>query len=182
MEYNTLPDDLKKAVDFHGHICPGLMIGYRAVKAAQKALGVESSGDEELVAVVENDSCSVDAFQALMSTTFGKGNLKWLDHGKQVFTITARKQNRAVRISYIGDKLKAQTPEGQTDREAYMQALMSAPDKDVVRVQEVDPAPPALARIEPSQPCTKCGEATQKSRLVILDGSAYCRGCATEVK
>src|SRR5680860_1850928 len=70
-----LPADLQRAVDFHGHVCPGLVIGYRAAKAAAHALQVETSGDEELILIAENDSCSVDAFQVLLSTTFGKGNL-----------------------------------------------------------------------------------------------------------
>jgi formylmethanofuran dehydrogenase subunit E len=78
MPDSQLPADLDKVVAFHGHLCPGLLIGYRAAKAARQALGLAApSQDEELVAVVENNSCSVDAFQVLLSTTFGKGNLKW---------------------------------------------------------------------------------------------------------
>jgi formylmethanofuran dehydrogenase subunit E len=120
MDQVNLPEDLKHAIDFHGHLCPGLMIGWRAARAISQALDLKPSQDEELVAVVENDSCSVDAFQALLSTTFGKGNLKWLDHGKQVFTVIDRKAGRAVRASFIGDRKKHQKPDGSTDRESFM--------------------------------------------------------------
>jgi formylmethanofuran dehydrogenase subunit E len=32
----VLPEDLRSAVAFHGHLCPGLLIGYRAVRAAME--------------------------------------------------------------------------------------------------------------------------------------------------
>ena len=68
-----LPNDFQECVHFHGHLCPGLAIGYGAVKAAQQALGLAAAEDEEVVAVVENDSCAVDAIQVLLGCTFGKG-------------------------------------------------------------------------------------------------------------
>jgi formylmethanofuran dehydrogenase subunit E len=180
IDIKTLPEDLQRAVDYHGHLCPGVMIGWRAARAAQKALGVTTSSDEELVAVVENDSCSVDAFQALLSTTFGKGNFKWLDHGKQAFTVTAREKNQAVRILFRGDHLKDKRPDGSTDRLAYMNALLTVPDEEILEVTRMEPAPPAKARIEPSLICSKCGESTQESRTLTLDGKVYCRACAPE--
>ena len=62
------PDDLSNALlddvaAFHGHLCPGLLIGYRAALVALNFLGVERAVDEDLVLITENDSCSVDAFQ-----------------------------------------------------------------------------------------------------------------------
>ena len=66
--------DFNTAVQFHGHICPGLSIGYRvAVLAADHFK--DRSKDEELVAIAENRSCAVDAIQAINGCTCGKGNL-----------------------------------------------------------------------------------------------------------
>ena len=62
----TIPEDLKPVVAFHGHICPGLIIGYRAAKLAAKELELHRDKDEELVAVVENDACGVDAIQSML--------------------------------------------------------------------------------------------------------------------
>ena len=45
----------EKAVSFHGHECPGLAIGVRAVEAAEAKLGIAFSRDEEIVCVTEND-------------------------------------------------------------------------------------------------------------------------------
>ena len=50
---------------FHGHVCPGLAIGYRMACAGMDALTSVRSADEELVAIVENDACGVDALQCV---------------------------------------------------------------------------------------------------------------------
>jgi formylmethanofuran dehydrogenase subunit E len=46
--------DWQKAVEFHGHACPGLAIGFKAVEAVKEKMGVTFSWDEELVCVTEN--------------------------------------------------------------------------------------------------------------------------------
>ena len=56
----------KKCVDFHGHECGGLTIGYKAALYAIKLLNLKFSGDEEVVCISENDACGVDAIQVLL--------------------------------------------------------------------------------------------------------------------
>ncbi len=100
--FDDLPEDFREAVRFHGHLCPGLAIGYVAAKVAAQLLDIGTSEDEEIVALVENNSCAVDAIQVLLGCTFGKGNLIFKDWGKQVFTFMDRRTNRAVRMSFTG--------------------------------------------------------------------------------
>lgn len=76
----------EKVVEFHGHECPGLAIGVRAVEAAKAKMGISFSKDEEIVCVTENDACGVDAVQVLAGCSFGKGNLVYRGTGKQAFT------------------------------------------------------------------------------------------------
>ena len=52
----------QKCVEFHGHECPGLAIGFKACEAAKKKLGIGFSKDEEIVCITESDAC-VDAVQ-----------------------------------------------------------------------------------------------------------------------
>lgn len=92
--------EFKDIINFHGHSCPGLALGYRVARAALEEIGMEDiSEDEELVAIVENDSCAVDAIQAITGCTFGKGNLIFKDFGKQVYTFIKRPSGDAVRIA-----------------------------------------------------------------------------------
>jgi len=94
----TLPPFEEVAV-FHGHICPGLAFGYRAAEYAKKSLNTGRSEDEEMVTIVENDACMIDAIQYITGCTMGKGNLIFRDHGKPVYTFILRNGNKAVRIA-----------------------------------------------------------------------------------
>lgn len=76
----------EKAAAFHGHVCPGLTIGYRAALYAIDLLGLTFSDDEQVVCITENDACGVDAIQAILGCSIGKGNLLFHMRGKQAFS------------------------------------------------------------------------------------------------
>jgi len=194
-ERSQLPS-IEQVVDFHGHLCPGLALGYRTAKVALAALGCERPRDEELVAVVENASCAVDAIQMVARCTFGKGNLAFRDYGKHVYTFFDRKSGRGVRVSerYRGFdededflSLREVVSSGEAtleQREAFraamrakLEAILSAPEADFLVVTEVTDEPPPKARIEPSEDCAECGESTMASRLVEVSGRRLCREC-----
>ena len=86
------------AVAFHGHACPGLALGYRAAYYALDALKGGRSDDEELVCIVENDACGIDAIQVIAGCSVGKGNLILRDFGKHAYTFIDRRYNRAIRL------------------------------------------------------------------------------------
>jgi formylmethanofuran dehydrogenase subunit E len=181
MDLASLPEDLKPVVDFHGHLCPGILIGYRAAKAAQEALGAGRSEDEELAVVAENNSCSVDAFQAMLSTTFGKGNLIYKDNGKQVFTLFDRKADKAVRVAFVGENFRRKKTDGGMDREAFMQSLLTEPTESLFKVERTAVPPPSEAVIEPSIICAACGEGAMASRTITApDGRVLCLPCAAK--
>ena len=86
------PEQIAKAVDFHGHWCPGLAIGLRAGEYVLNHMG--RAADEDIVALVETDMCAVDGIQVLTGCTFGKGNLRYQDHGKLAFTFYRRNDGK----------------------------------------------------------------------------------------
>lgn len=173
----ALPADLEPVVAFHGHLCPGLLIGYRAAKAAADALDVGRSPDEDLVLVVENDSCSVDAFQSLLSTTFGKGNLRFVDNGKQVFTLFDRHSGRAVRVALRYDAMDGLAD----DREARIERLLHAPAEQLFHVNPVQLQPPAMAQRLPTLRCARCQEGAMGTRTVTSEDRIYCLPCARDL-
>ncbi len=192
-----LPNDFQECVHFHGHLCPGLAIGYGAVKAAQQALGLTAAEDEEVVAVVENDSCAVDAVQVLLGCTFGKGNLIFRDWGKQVFTFFDRSSGGAVRVSLRPKPLKgseerrelrsriASGEASQSEKQRWedfkklaVLDLITADADTYYEVRRVDAEPPPEASIVETRPCAVCGEATVVTKMVDDRGSLVCQGCA----
>ena len=157
---------------FHGHVCPGLAIGYRMTKGAMDRFARERAIDEELVAVVENDACGVDAVQYLSGCTFGKGNLLFRDYGKQVYTFFQRSSGRAVRVSAVANR------EAPEDRQQRLEWMLEAPEAQVVKVEEISLAVPEYARIRRSASCSFCGERTMETRLRVRDGQLCCIPCA----
>lgn len=162
-------------VEFHGHTCPGLAIGYRMSLAAMAALGVTRSGDEELVAVVENDACGVDALQCVTGCTFGKGNLFFRDFGKNVYTLYSRLSARGVRVAFHGHGL----PTGlREDKPAFIEYMQNCPDQAILSISESADAPPKPARIRNSVICHICNEAAMDTRVREIDGVTICIPCA----
>jgi len=155
MSYNEI-------VNFHGHTCPGLAIGYRMSLAALKALESSRAKDEELVAIIENDACGVDALQCLSGCTFGKGNLLFHDYGKQAYTLYSRNSSSGVRVVYHGNGIPSEL---RDDRPARIQRILSATEEKLLTVTQVDIPEPTPARIMESRPCAICGERVMTSRL-----------------
>jgi len=169
-----VPMTYDEIVRFHGHRCPGLAIGYRMASAGLEALESVRAEDEELVAIVENDACGVDALQCLTGCTFGKGNLVFHDYGKQVYTIYSRPTGRGVRVLFHGRGV----PKGaRADREAYEEWVLSAPQGEMLSVTPVSVPEPEPARRIRSLTCALCGEVVMESRARDLDGKPVCIPC-----
>ncbi len=194
-------DAFKRCLAFHGHLCPGLSIGYRAAKAGLDWLAENRADDEELVAIVENDACGCDAVQVLTGCTFGKGNFIFKDHGKQVFTFLARRSGKGVRVALkpdafapderhmelmrkLGEK-KATRQEREEFRRIHTQRsyeVLGRPQEDLFKVEAVQTKLPPRARIHASSPCDQCGEMTMVTRLEEVEGRKICRECLGRVK
>src|SRR5271157_3400032 len=91
-------EGLTKCVEFHGHMCPGLAIGFRAARTLMERLGVRRASDEELLAIVETDACGADAIQVMTGCTFGKGNFIFKNYGKHAFSLMDRRKRKGVRL------------------------------------------------------------------------------------
>jgi len=170
-------DIMKKATMFHGHICPGIAIGVLVAKYALEH-GFEHSPDEELVAVVETDNCSVDALQALLGTTYGKGNLIHKDYGKSNYNIYSRKNQKGVRLALKNSILN----NNKLSRDEKIQKILSLEPEDIFNIRTVEYDPPGMAQIEESIQCSLCGELTMDSRMMNYQGKIMCIPCYKEFK
>jgi formylmethanofuran dehydrogenase subunit E len=169
--------DFDQIVSFHGHRCPGLAIGYRMVLAAMKALGVTRSGDEELVAIVENDACGVDALQYMTGCTFGKGNLIFRDYGKPVFTLVSRSSRKGVRVRFVDSALPE---DAKSDRNRKLDYILAAPDDAILSLKTASIDLPEPAKIYSTVSCDLCHESVMETRLKGVSGRMLCIPCAME--
>ena len=192
-------DTVDEVTRFHGHMCPGLAMGIRAAEVALEEIGPHSA-DEEVVAIVETDMCSVDAIQFLTGCTFGKGNLVHWDFGKNAYTFLRRSDGHAVRVSTPPggwNALGAEWAEllshirggtsspDERNRFTQLQAqrseeILAAAPEELFDVRSVTIDIPRQARILASVNCERCGEPTMESRLGRLDGRLLCPPCHDE--
>ena len=191
---------IKKTFAFHGHSCPGLVVGIRAAELAlQKFAHVDK---EDLVAVVETDMCGVDAIQFLTGCTYGKGNLIHKDYGKMAFSFYDRSKNVGFRAVLrpdisgdIGSELRSlmkivetglASPEErnrvQKLRNTLQEKYMKADLGEMFVVMDPGLPAPKPARILASLRCEACGEMAMESRTRRFDGKTVCLPCFEKVE
>jgi len=186
-----------EVVGFHGHSCPGLALGYRVAGTALREMKREAiSEDEELVAIVENNSCAVDAIQVMTGCTFGKGNLIFRDYGKQAYTFLRRPSGEAIRIS-IDFAAPQETEEEKEMWKRYFQgdrspevlkavhnrkakktkAILDASEDELLKVIRVSVPLPSEEKLYQSISCAVCGEKVAEPRARLKDGKTVCIPC-----
>ncbi len=166
----------KETIKFHGHSCPGLAMGWRMTKAALDHFSAERAEDEEMVAIVENDACGIDAVQFLSGCTFGKGNLIFKDFGKMVYTFYHRTSGKAIRISRRSS-FRAKILEMQISREERINLILTSPEKDIVQIEGINIPEPKYSRIFETVLCEICEESVVESKTRMLDGKIVCIPC-----
>jgi len=163
----------QKCAIFHGHVCGGLTIGYKAALYAIELLGITFSEDEDVVCISENDACGVDAIQVILGCSIGKGNLLFHMTGKQSFSFYDRKSGKSVRL------VLKKKPEGMT-REQSFDYYQSLEPREMFDVMNTKIALPETARIFESYECECCGESTGANWIRLQGGKKLCIDCATE--
>ena len=194
-----LPKDFEKCVAFHGHLCPGIAVGFRAARVLMERLGVRRAGDEELVAIIETDACGADAIQVMTGCTFGKGNFIFKNYGKHAFTLADRKRGRAVRACLRPGALEAdpghlflfervQNDEASPEeisrfRELQRKRVQKVLEADIgflFKIEEILPDIPPKSSVKESGTCDLCGELTKIDLLCETDGQRACIPCARD--
>ena len=172
----------EKCAAFHGHVCGGLAIGYKAALYAIELLDLavdnkDGSGslspDEEIVCISENDACGCDAIQVILGCSVGKGNLLFHMRGKEAYSIYDRKTGRSVRL------VLRPKPAGMSKGESMAYYLSHEP-KDLFDVKETTIALPEEAKIFDSYACECCGEVTGANWIRIENGKKVCLDCYEE--
>lgn len=197
-------NDLSKLLSLngmlHGHFCPYSAIGVKAAARAVRELGVESTGMEETIAIVETNNCFSDGVQLITGCSFGNNALIYRDYGKTAFTL-AKRTGEAIRIAVKADSkfLEEREPEAmalfqkvvkeragtiedeQRLKEMWRELsfeLLEIPDEELFDIQRIQINVPAYARIFASVKCSICGENVMEPRARFKNGKPVCIPCS----
>ncbi|MBS6194961.1 MAG: TraR/DksA C4-type zinc finger protein [Clostridiales bacterium] len=165
----------KKCVEFHGHECGGLTIGFKAALLAAKLLELsESDGciskDEQVVCIAENDACGIDAIQVILGCSVGKGNLLFHMRGKSAYSFYNRSTGKSLRLV-----LRPAARE-MTRQESFAYYQSCAPE-EMFEVKETPWKVPEKARIFRSLRCDCCGETASENMMRLEGDRILCLDC-----
>ncbi len=184
-------------VDFHRHLCLDIAMGYRVGKALVREMGKELRNMKDVFAIVENETCAVDAIQEFTGCTLGKRNLILSGTGKPVYILQNAKSGAAVRIyckywetfdadgSFGKRRKHASSPDATTEEQQLFQRelntkikeILRAPDETLFTIQRMSIPPPPKSGKYKAEPCAGCREHTNVERLTVVDGKKLCRAC-----
>ncbi len=196
---------LGKAGEIHGHYCSHVALGVMATYIGFKKLGIaDSTGMEEILAIVECNNCFVDGIQGISGCALGNNALIYKDFGKTAVTFINRKTNKAVRLAskYSGPdtakdpeaaeamalfdravkkREKLSPSEMKRMKELWTKssfAMLSKPENELFDVKFVDPEAIAYAPIFDSIQCSMCGESAMETRVRMKGTKPVCIPCA----
>jgi len=175
---------LREAEAFHGHLCPGQVLGVRMALLGCRAVGVpDPRGSKKLITWVEIDRCGADAVQTVTGCKPGKRTLKIVDYGKLAATFLNTETGEAVRVvACAGSRERAAALYPRLERrDAQMAAYRTLADDELFTVHAVSvtlgeydrPGKPVMRVV-----CTVCGEEVNDNRHVDGDDGSLCRACA----
>lgn len=191
-----------RAVRFHGHICPGLAVGYYASHIGMRWAHGQRAQGCEIVAISESAGCGVDAIQAVTGCTIGKGNLIVRDNGKQVFTFLIKQTGEGLRISlkpeFLADRLDhglTSLRESVSDKEAAAEktidlsrhielvcrTILESPGDMVFDIRSVSELPPTDPPKSGVVICAGCGEPVSLDRAKKVGDQYLCQPCQSLV-
>ncbi|MCK8817561.1 tRNA (N6-threonylcarbamoyladenosine(37)-N6)-methyltransferase TrmO [Natroniella sulfidigena] len=194
---------LIKAGELHGHFCPFVSLGVKAGIYALDRLGIQSDGMEEVVAIIETNSCFSDGVQYATGCSFGNNALIYKDYGKTAVTITTR-EGRGIRLRFKDEVgfLDKSYPEAKKlfekvvvnragtaeDKEKLNQLwneiafeMIDQPVEELFHIEEdLEVELPEYAPIFENKFCAECGEKIMGPKAVSKEDGDYCISCAGE--
>lgn len=168
---------LQKAKEFHGEICPGIVMGTRMTIAGLREIGMDPlQKTHDLIVYVEIDRCATDAIQAITGVSLGHRSLKFMNYGKFAATFINTRTNKAVRVTALPKR-----PDQPQDMKEVATMVCNAPEEELFLIQQVHVTIPREDL--PGFPthkdvCTRCGEQIMDSKEIIIDEKAVCKNCA----
>ncbi len=198
---------IQKAKEFHGHVCPFLILGLRASEIAMKRLGVKKAGEaesvgEEILAIVECNNCFTDGVQVATGCTLGNNALIYLDLGKNALTLLRRSDWKGVRVYIDAEKLRKKyfsrealelfekvvaKRAGNAEEVEKLRKMwekignsMANLGEEEFKIEEVRVKEMERAPIFESLRCDNCGELAMATRVSLIDGKNLCLSCKGE--
>ncbi|TMS40250.1 MAG: formylmethanofuran dehydrogenase [Methanobacterium sp.] len=177
---------LEKGRNFHGEVCPGIVLGTKVAMTGMRELGMDPFvRNRDLMVYVEIDRCMADAVQAVTGITMGHRTLKYKDYGKFAATFLDLSNGKAVRVSVLAGPPTSSDSSNEDNKKPDMkemvEKLSKTPEEELLVIEEVkvdikENDIPGFPKFKAF--CEECGDRVLDRREVIIDGQTLCKACA----
>jgi len=187
---------VKKIIDFHGHLCPELVIGAKVCEYAQKLFSKNGELGAGISVIAENCTSALDAIQVLLGATAGNQRLKIFDFGKHNYTFLLKNEQHGFRLllrdQQYGDENECQTLEEKIMKDqmsldevvhfqglsdSRVKRLLASSIEDLFFMEPVRRIQPATEMPTIYLSCWGCKQQVLKSRAIEFQGKIYCIPC-----
>ena len=198
-----VPLPLLNIVQYHGHLCPELAIGYRVGLAAQKELGLTRDNGRDFFILAENMSSAIDALQHMTGCTVGNQCFYAYDSGKHVYyfgrfqggpgsppALRVALINPLIDLSHVSD-IEKKIMAGQAvsaEAGAYHRAIdkavseiLNMPEESLFAKSKVSLRPPQVIAGCDYVKCSGCGEVVMTRKAVPGKKGLLCQVCAAKI-
>lgn len=190
-------DAWSKAIAFHGHICPGIVVGFRASMMVLELLGCPGKLiGESHYAIVENDVCGVDGVQMITGCTLGNDSLIIESQGKFAFAWVNKKTGEGIRLLLkiplwksnepleLHHKIKLGIATAEEKQQFFSLRnqrgieLLELSDQELFRVKKIVRKVPGKPRLHPFVKCSRCNESFMEPWARTVNNEIVCSECA----
>lgn len=187
---------LKRIADFHGHLCPDLVLGSKLCEYIQKLLPTNKTASGIAAIISENCTSALDAIQILLGVTLGNQRLKVMDFGKHNYTVipksapsgfrlilnlqTFKDENEYQRLSCkMLDKtiVMDEVVKLQTLLDERVKYLLKQPPESLFRIEWTGKGQQLYEEPSVYLTCCRCSEQVLHSHAVYYKRETYCGRC-----
>lgn len=200
----VVPLLLSNVAYYHGHLCPELVVGYRAALIAEEELGISRKNAHQFFILAENMSSSIEALQLMTGCTIGNQNFFAYDQGKHVYYFGSYKNahepgkalrlaltNLAVDLSHKGEleeKILTQEAPWSALKEYHqaidnaVEEILNTPAPELFTSTRISLQPPRQIGRQDYTRCAYCSEVITVARAITVNNRRYCRACSAKDK
>ena len=172
---------LSKAVEFHGHLCLGQILGVHIAENGLKAIG--TTDPKKIIIYIEIDRCIADTIQILTGTRFGRRSMKLVNYGKMAATFINTETWDAYRVWVSGkiNEIIGNANTGKHAEEKQYEKLLEVASEELISIQKVIVNIPKEEM--PGKPlrtifCVKCKEKVFDGKEIPGDDGPLCKACS----
>ena len=134
MEDEKRDEILDRLSDFHGHLGPYVVIGYRMGRVANREIGEDPFEKEALAMTGRNPplSCIVDGIQLSSGCTLGKGNMEV--NGGDEPSVEFSGDGRSLKITLKKEITKLIAKTDEEEMEEVSDRLFRMPEEEIFEV------------------------------------------------